>query len=842
MYKTSFRVSLLVMFLLLPWAVVQAAGLGKLTINSALGQPLAAEIDIVTTSSDDVSSLQASVATREAYTQAGINYEPVLSTIKASIASRANGNPYVKLSSPQAVTDPFLMVLLELNWSSGRILREYTVLLDPVESNTRNLAAANINSAPITAVTQLNEEKAFDSEPENRSKKSSKTRNNPPGQAKNSYGPVKRGDTLTSIARQALPAGIDLNQMLVALYHANRDAFIADNMNLLKTGAVLKIPEKNEIASIDASTAKAEIKVQTADWRNYRSKLADISRKSPVQHTISQSDQGEIATTLDKKSATESSAPKEILKLSSGAQLLDKDGKTPDSALTDRLRMMEEDAIARNLALKEANERVAILEKSIENLKHLLELKDSVLAQAQLKAEPAAKNTAKPEVKPVPAVESSLEKDTKLESNATPAPAPAPETLSAPPVAEAIVKNVPLVPPPLPQDTEGGSWIDLIFGHIEYIGAALISGLLLALLIIKRRRKQQEAAEEEEETKKENFSSAMRSRIATMAAADVAAEAAADSIPSENIEDDLTYQNINSSSDDEEFDKDRQYYEDNVAKFDSAVESQANEEQLIADSQQDERSVDQKTSGNFAEDSQSTDSSYDSKSSVNQIDFDLSDDEDEIKHHVAMNQSLAEDEAELSRASEDSKTLENVSGDGLEINFDDSEKSLDAANVSDGNVFENEKVDLDFDLNDSEIDLVKNKSESEIEVPAIDDEFAADYSEKTTSFGNEPLEFDHAPDIADKTLESQQPSDIPELELAKIDLNLEDSGQEIKKEENPDLSEKSEQWQEIETKLDLAKAYQEMDDKEGAKEMLEEVIRDGDEKQKKAAKQMLKSL
>jgi len=839
-YKTSFRVSLLVIFLLLPWAVVvQAAGLGKLTINSALGQPLAAEIDIVATSSDDVSSLQASIAAREAYTQAGINYEPVLSTIKASIASRANGNPYVKLSSPQAVNDPFLMVLLELNWSSGRILREYTVLLDPVESNTRNLAAANSNSVPITAATLLNEEKAFDSEQENRSKKSSKTRNNPPGQAKNSYGPVKRGDTLTSIARQALPAGVDLNQMLVALYHANRDAFIADNMNLLKTGAVLKIPEKNEIASIDASTARAEIKVQTADWRNYRSKLADISRKSPVQHTISQSDQGEIATTLDKKSASASSAPKEILKLSSGAQLLDKDGKTPDSALADRLRMMEEDAIARNLALKEANERVAILEKSIENLKHLLELKDSVLAQAQLKAEPAAKSAAKPEAKPVPAVESVSEKDAKLELNTTPAPVP--ETLSTPPVAEATVKNVPVVPPPLPQDTEGGSWIDLIFGHIEYIGAALISGLLLALLIIKRRRKQQEAAEEEEGTKKENFSSAIRSRIATMAAADVAAEAAADSMPPENIEDDLTYQNIHSSSDDEEFDKDRQYYEDNVAKFDSVVESQADEEQLIADSQQDERSIDQKTSGNFAEDSQSTDSGYDSKSSANQIDFDLSDDEDEIKHHVAMNQSLTEYETELLDTDKDSKTLENVSGEGLEINFDDSEKSLDAANVSDDNVFENEKVDLDFDLSDSEIDLVKNKSESEIAVPAINDEFAADYSEKTTSFGNEPLEFDHAPD-AHETPESKQPSDIPELELAKIDLNLEDSGQEIEKKENPDLSEKSEQWQEIETKLDLAKAYQEMDDKEGAKEMLEEVIRDGDAKQKKAAQQMLKSL
>lgn len=840
MYKTSFRVSLLVIFLMLPWFAVQAAGLGKLTLNSALGQPLAAEIDIVTTSSDDVSSLQASVAAREAYTQAGINYEPVLSTIKASIASRANGNPYVKLSSSQAVNDPFLMVLLELNWSSGRILREYTVLLDPVETNTRNLAAANVNSAPVIAATQLDEERTPGIEQENRNAKSSKTKNNSTGQTKKSYGPVKRGDTLSSIARQVLPAGVDLNQMLVALYHANRDAFIADNMNLLKTGTVLKIPEKNEIASIDASTARVEIKVQTADWRSYRSKLADISRESPARHTISQSDQGQITTTLDKKSAAAPSAPKEVLKLSSGGQLLDKDGKIPDSALVDRLRMMEEDAIARNLALKEANERVAMLEKSIDNLKQLLELKDSVLAQAQLKAEPAAKTAAKPEAQPMVATESLPEKDTKPELNAIPVPAP--ETPITPPVAQATTKSAPIVPPPLPPETEGSSWIDLLLGHIEYIGAALISGLLLILLMIKRRRKQQEAVEEEEETRKDNFSSAIRDRMATMTAADVAAEAATSSMSSENVDDDLTYQNINSSSEGEEFDKDAQYYEENFAKFDSAAESQADDESLNADLQQAEPLADPEAPGNFAEDyGQSADSGDDTAISANQIDFDLSDDVDEIKHHVAMNPSLADDEAELANAGEDSKAPENNSDYGLEINFDDSEKSLDVATVNDDHVFDNEKVDLDFDLDDSGIDLAKNKSVSESETPAINDEYAADQSEKVSSLGDEPLEFDLTLDSEHEAPESEQPS-MPGLELAKIDLDLGDSGQEIEQEENPDLSEKSEQWQEVETKLDLAKAYQEMDDKEGAKEMLEEVIRDGDEKQKKAAKQMLKSL
>jgi len=829
-YKTSFRVSLLVIVLMLPWAVVQAAGLGKLTLNSALGQPLAAEIEIVTTSSDDVASLKASVATREAFAQAGINYESVLSAVKASVELRSNGNPYIKLTSPQAVNDPFLMILMELSWSSGRILREYTVLLDPVETNTQNLAAASTNSTPAIVATRLDEERTPSVEKDNQTANSSpKRKNNAAGQTKKSYGPVKRGDTLSSIARQVSPAGVDLNQMLVALYHANRDAFIADNMNLLKAGAVLKIPEKNEIASIDTTTAKAEIKMQTADWRSYRGKLADISRESPASRTISQSDQGQITTTLDKKSAAAPSASKEVLKLSSGAQLPDKDGKTPDANLVDRLRMMEEDAIARNLALKEANERVAMLEKSIDNLKQLLELKDSVLAQAQLKAEPASKTTIKPEIQTATAVDTVAEKAPKQESESIvvqeiPVAQPAPEA----------AKTAPVTPLPLPpEDAEGQSWVDLLLNYIEYIAAASVLGLSLILLMMKRRRNQFEEASEEEEDKKENFSSAMRSRMATMTAAQAATDAAAD-VPAEHAEDDLTYQNINASSEDEEFDKDAQYYEDNVAKYDSVSESPVDDEQSANELQQDEQPIDEDVQDNFAEEyGQLGDSNQDSTTPVNQIDFDLSDEATDAKHQVAANQSSIGDEAGLSSAAEDLRAPESTSDYTLEINFDDSEKSLDSVNLND-----DEK--LDFDLGDSDIDFTEDKTVNEIEVPSLDDEsLAIDSSEKFSGL-DEPLEFDSSLDVAHEAIEPELESNIPDL--ASIDLNLEDSIQESEKDENPDLGEKSEQWQEVETKLDLAKAYQEMDDKEGAKEMLEEVIRDGDDKQKKAAKKMLKSL
>ena len=366
--------------MMLPWTVIYAAGLGKLTLNSALGQPLNAEIDIVTTSSDEVASLKASVATREAFAQAGINYESIFSSLRISVESRSNGNPYIKLTSPQAVNDPFLNILMELNWVSGRILREYTVLLDPVDVNNQDIARPDVSSTPIINVTRQDTERLSDAKKDRQSKNSSKSINRSVNQVKDTYGPVNRGDTLSSIARQFLPAGVDLNQMLVALYRTNRDAFIASNMNLLKAGVILKIPEKNEIAAIDASTAKAEIRMQVGDWHSYQGKIAAISSESTAHSNIRQSDQGQITTSIDKKATSSQGSSKEVLRVSSGSQPADKNGQTSESTLVDRLRMMEEDAIARNLALQEANQRVAMLEKSIENLKQLLELKDSVLA------------------------------------------------------------------------------------------------------------------------------------------------------------------------------------------------------------------------------------------------------------------------------------------------------------------------------------------------------------------------------------------------------------------------------------------------------------------------------
>ncbi len=822
MYKTSFRVSLFVIILMLP-AAIYAAGLGKLTLNSALGQPLNAEIDIVTASSDEVPTLKASIATREAFAQAGISYESVLSTVRVSVESRINGNPYVKLTSPQAVNDPFLMVLIELSWSSGKILREYTVLLDPVESTAQNFAAASASPATQITTSRLEADKATETKGDFKPAARARGRDNA-----RTYGPVSRGDTLSSIARRVLPPGVNLNQMLVALHRANRDAFIANNMNLLKAGAILNIPDQDEIAAIDTATASAEIKMQTNDWRQYQAKLATASRESSTMHTVSQSDQGQITTTIDKKSMA-ADAPKEVLKLSSGTQL-DKDDQAADSTLVDRLRMMEEDAIARNLALKEANERVAMLEKSIANLKHLLELKDSVLAQAQVNAESLPAGTLKPEAQPPIAIDLPAETKMEPETHSLP-PQPEHGELAQPP--QEAMTTVSPVPLPVEEEQSPGL-IELLFEYMEYIAGASILLLLLMLLIIRRRKKQFEG-DDEEDIEKQGFSSTMRSRMAGMAgasAATAAASAAADDddplTASDSGDEELTYENISSFPEPADREDDFDHGDTGFVEHEASDEGTAG---LIAEATDDESGAEplleeQPLDSALVEETPEDDSEPIESASVasatdfsNEIDFDLdTGSEEETKR--ALSQSSEEDE--VSQLAEDTGSLDYsldvVAADAASDDDSMRAATTDADTNQDEIILEFDSASLDLDGDNSTISKADSLQSDESNL--ISD--AIDFEQPETA--------------------SESAPEIPAVDLADISLDLEEPNQTESVEQAADLETNSEQWQEVETKLDLAKAYQEMDDKEGAREMLEEVIRDGDAKQIKIAKKMLKSL
>ena len=113
-----------------------AAGLGKLTVLSAIGQPLRAEIDLVSVQKDELGVLYARVASPDTYQQAGIEYNPALPSVRLAIDKRPSGQPYIRVTSSQPVNEPFLDLLVELNSSAGKLSREYTVLMDPAGAPT----------------------------------------------------------------------------------------------------------------------------------------------------------------------------------------------------------------------------------------------------------------------------------------------------------------------------------------------------------------------------------------------------------------------------------------------------------------------------------------------------------------------------------------------------------------------------------------------------------------------------------------------------------------------------------------------------------------------------------
>jgi pilus assembly protein FimV len=255
------------------------------------------------------------------------------------------------------------------------------------------------------------------------------------------YGPIKRGETLGKIAAQVKPETVTLEQMLTALYQANAQAFDGKNMNRLRAGQILTVPKSDEVAAIPNSEAKKEIRVQAADWRAYRDRLAGAVPGGEAQGAR-QVTGGRITTAVEDKVATAPGADK--LRLS-------RSETTPGSA---GAAGRAENTLAAQKAVAEANSRVADLEKLVMNLQRQLELKQSSLQALQLAAEQAkaaSKGTAAtasaapavtapvtPVAPAAPAAPAQTISPTPLAPAPAPAPAPTPAA-AAPPPAAAIV-------------------------------------------------------------------------------------------------------------------------------------------------------------------------------------------------------------------------------------------------------------------------------------------------------------------------------------------------------------------------------------------------------------------
>ncbi|WP_186407256.1 FimV/HubP family polar landmark protein [Candidatus Accumulibacter aalborgensis] len=498
-----------------------AAGLGKVTVLSALGQPLRAEVEVFA-SREELAGMKAQLASQDAFRQAGVEYAPTLLGIAFTVGKRPNGQTILRLSSDKPINDPFIDLLLELNWATGRVVREYTFLLDPVEFAAKTAAAtAPAVARPVAALPASGEARAGDRpvrvERYNKSRGSEQAPQTADGGG--TY-EVRRGETLGKIASELRPDGVSLDQMLVGLFQANQDAFDRGNMNRLKAGRILAVPDKASLGAIPRDEASRMVIAQSSDWGGYRRKLAAVAADAPVVDEAARQQAGGKITARVADKASPSVEPKDQLKVSK----TELPGGKPVVATAKRT---DEDLIAKEKALKDANERLASLERNVAELQRLVELKSQSLADLEKQsaakgvpaveakksvedtrtppvapivapvstpAAPPGRSEASPPAVPLPAA-TPVEKPAEQAPEVKPAEAkpepkpeePKPEVKEEAPKPAEVPKAKIVVPPPAPE--EPGFLEELLTRTPVLLGAAGILALLAAYWFSRRRHR-----------------------------------------------------------------------------------------------------------------------------------------------------------------------------------------------------------------------------------------------------------------------------------------------------------------------------------------------------------------
>jgi pilus assembly protein FimV len=495
------QLSVALCMVLMPISVF-AAGLGKLNVMSGLGEPLKADIELISITPEELSSIVAAIASEEAYAVQGIEKPASHNTIKVDIAKNAAGAPILKLKSTQPISEPFLDMLIQVDWASGRLLREYTVLLDPPgytgEADPSAQAAQTTQAPMVSASDSMASSKASSAaasgdavsgkatapRPVKKSKKPSVVAPTEEvmasADASGDY-VTQRGDTLSKLARDLKPDGVSLEQMLLGLYQENPNAFQGDNMNRLKVGQIIRPPSEATLSVISRNDAAKEVKVQTANWNAYRNKLAGIvADAAPNEAEASTQSAGGKIKSAEDKSIPESTGPKDVVKLSAGDAAAAKASADTVKSLQEKISALQEEATAREKSVKEAQDRTASLEKQIADMQKLLAMKNGAMADLQKQAEmQAADEKAKAEqAKAAEAV--AVAKPVAEATQATPIESAPAATEPPKPEAATAEKPKPAVKP-APEPEPEQSFIGSLLGGLD-LGILAPAGGLLALL------------------------------------------------------------------------------------------------------------------------------------------------------------------------------------------------------------------------------------------------------------------------------------------------------------------------------------------------------------------------
>jgi len=366
-----------------PWSV-NALGLGDIHTKSALNQYFKADIELLSVAKDELEDVTVELASVTAFKKAGVERPYFLSKLNFSPMQLPDGSTIIRVSSSDPIREPFLDFVIEVNWPKGRLLREYTVLLDPPVTLERR--PAPIQQAGTQATRSA------------RSESSSPVAGVPVAGARDyswaeegsasEYGPTRRNDTLWGIAEQVRYRGITQEQMMMSLFRENPHAFVANNVNNLRKGEILRVPSRDQVMKLDAREARTAFWNQMNVWRADQS---EASAAPPQTAAIGEGVEGQSAT-ADTEAGT--IRPEAELKIATARpEGIGEAGPGESNEPTQIVSKLQQDLVAaeeaRESAITEGKElqsRVQDLESQLEDLQRLLTLKSEQLARLQVAA------------------------------------------------------------------------------------------------------------------------------------------------------------------------------------------------------------------------------------------------------------------------------------------------------------------------------------------------------------------------------------------------------------------------------------------------------------------------
>jgi pilus assembly protein FimV len=804
-------------------------GLGKLELGSALNQQFEAEIELTNVGQLTIDEVLPNLASQDDFARVGVERNDILTDLRFKVVANSQGKLVLKVTSTRPIIEPFLNFIVEVLWPSGRILREYIVLLDPPVLTEAGFAPIKLtevirdggvssSSSSATQSAAARNAAAFNSNTIDRASiipdvvesksggdiKIGRSALQEGADLSEGFGATGRGDTLWSIASKIRPnSTVSVQQTMLALQRANPDAFINSNINLLKAGYVLRIPDAREIREETLATAAQEVRAQNSEFDVYR----DNSGVAQLDASQRQSS----------PSFRERSVRGGELKLLAQDQSIgQRAGSGGDSQITQELEnslaVAQEDLDRANRANAELNVRVEDIEQQMDTLTELVKLKEDQLAALRV------------EVQRMQAQESALRADSGA-----------------------------LNQPQTPSDDGALLSNPIVLGLLAVL---LVVGVAGGLLLM--RRKQQEETEYDEALEEETRE---------------AAQLDVENLP-ELDDDDSEFDDPEFDDEDEDEDEDEDDIMPQTADVISEVEihiaygrfSQAIiflQNAIEADPDRVDIQLKLLEVYVQTEDSSAFNQQFDQLKTLG----------DEVANEQALAMQAKVLDVDASAAASMDATM--ISADPIvsretttendDLSFDldelDSERDDDSFDFEDDldldldlDLDDDLELDDDFDLDDDleldddfdlddELELDDNL-ESDVDLGedlGEDVEVSESLSLEDDALELSPEDSDSDPDealAAEAALDTDDDNDAFEIDLSDLDLDLDLEGEDIDLDDEYELDLE----EDIETKLDLARAYIDMGDKEGARGVLQEVSREGNESEIAKAKELFESI